>query len=250
MKKARIIAVIAALIVSLSGCANTDRPQTIQDSSGIETVTSEAYERTESEERSSASISESKENAADSTAIVKAETESAQAENSQPVLSQESSTSSQQPEETKQPENTPALKQEEHPAVSEKPPVPEPPKAAEPTPEPKPEPTPPPAQQPPKVEQPETPAITPTPSESEPPAFDVSTYVQAAKDYGTEIGLAQDSAATACWDDPLTANARCLYLERDLRDRLDWYKESGFAAFWVWAEQTGDGEYLLYIGYA
>lgn len=29
MKKARIIAVIAALIVSLSGCANTDYPQAI-----------------------------------------------------------------------------------------------------------------------------------------------------------------------------------------------------------------------------
>ena len=45
MKKARIIAVIAALIVSLSGCANTNRPQTIQNSSGIETVASGIDER-------------------------------------------------------------------------------------------------------------------------------------------------------------------------------------------------------------
>ena len=71
---------MAALIVSLSGCANTDHPQTIQDSSCIEAVESEAYERTEPEDHSSASVSESKEGAADSTAAVKAETESAQTE--------------------------------------------------------------------------------------------------------------------------------------------------------------------------
>lgn len=82
------------------------------------------------------------------------------------------------------------------------------------------------------------------------PAFDVTPYVQSAKEYGAGIGLTLDSTATACWDDPLTANARCRYLERDLRDRLDWYKVSGINAFWVWAEQTGDGEYLIYIGYA
>ncbi len=42
MKKAMAIAVLAAFIVSLSGCANTDYPQAIQDSSGIETAASEA----------------------------------------------------------------------------------------------------------------------------------------------------------------------------------------------------------------
>ena len=81
MKKARIIAAMAALIVPLSGCANTHRPRTIQDSPSMETVASGIDERTEPEDRSSASVSESKESAADSTAAVKAETESAQAEN-------------------------------------------------------------------------------------------------------------------------------------------------------------------------
>lgn len=80
--------------------------------------------------------------------------------------------------------------------------------------------------------------------------FDVSAYVQTAKDYGAQIGLALDSTATACWDDPLTANAGCLYLTRDLQDRLDWYKQSGFTAFWVWSEQIAGEEYLIYIGYA
>lgn len=117
MKKARIIAVIAALIVSLSGCANTDRPQTIQDSSGIETMASETYERTKPEDRSSASVSESKESTADSPATVKAETESAQAENSQPIAEQSPAAQKQSPQ-TAVPNNTPK---------------PETPKAVEPT---------------------------------------------------------------------------------------------------------------------
>lgn len=90
----------------------------------------------------------------------------------------------------------------------------------------------------------------PATTEPEAPAFDVSGHVQFAKEYGLQIGLALDSTATACWDDPLTANAGCRYLERDLKDRLDWYKQSGFNAFWVWAEQVAAGEYLVYIGYA
>lgn len=90
----------------------------------------------------------------------------------------------------------------------------------------------------------------PTPTRPELPIFDVSAYVQAAKDYGAQIGLALDSTATACWDDPLTANAGCRYLTRDLQDRLDWYKQSGFTAFWVWSEQIAGEEYLIYIGYA
>ena len=112
-----------------------------------------------------------------------------------------------------------------------------------------------PPQQPPAPETPSAPPASeseapPIPTEPEAPAFDVSPYVQSTKEYGAGIGLAPDSTATACWDDPLTANAHSRYLERDLRNRLDWYKVSGFNAFWIWAEQTGDGEYLIYIGYA
>ena len=82
------------------------------------------------------------------------------------------------------------------------------------------------------------------------PAFHVSEYIQLAKNYGQNVGLALDSTATDCWDDPITANANCRYLKRDIQDRLDWYKASGFTAFWVWSEQVGSGEYLIYIGYA
>lgn len=82
------------------------------------------------------------------------------------------------------------------------------------------------------------------------PAFHVSEYVQLAKNYGQNVGLALNTTATDCWDDPITANANCRYLKRNIQDRLDWYKASGFTAFWVWSEQGGTGEYLIYIGYA
>lgn len=118
MKKTRIIAVMAALIVSLSGCANTDYPQAIQDSSGIETVTKGIDERTEPEDRSSASVSESKESSANSTAIVQAETESAQAEKSQPAPTQQPTPplAEETPKVEQPQENTPAP---EEPAVPE-----------------------------------------------------------------------------------------------------------------------------------
>lgn len=116
-----------------------------------------------------------------------------------------------------------------------------------------------------------TPAVEPVvaePSETEPtitnpssemvpetatapePSFDVSTYVSYAKSYGQGIGLTLDSSAVSCWDDPITANASCIYLERDIRDRLDWYQASGYTAFWVWSVDNGGDNYQIYIGYA
>lgn len=101
-----------------------------------------------------------------------------------------------------------------------------------------------------KSSPPSQPEETPAPTQPPAPAFDVSGYVSFARSYGQSIGLSLDSTATACWDDPLTANSGCAYLERDLKDRLDWYAASGFTAFCVWAEDTGGGNYLIYIGYA
>lgn len=100
-----------------------------------------------------------------------------------------------------------------------------------------------------------TPPATSQPTESQPtesptPSFDVSTYVSYAKDYGQSIGLTLDSTAISSWDTPTEANARCIYLERDLKDLLDWYKASGFTAFWVWAESEGSNQFLIYVGYA
>lgn len=235
MKKARIIAVIAALIVSLSGCVNTDHPQTIQDSSGIEAVTSEVYERTEPEDRSSASVSESKESTAESTATVKAETESAQAENSQPAAEQNPAPGTQPPQ-TVIPNNTPK---------------PETPKAVEPTPEPKPtptQPTPPPAEETPKVEQPQE---TTPPNDPAVPEFDIQTWIDYAKAYAVNIGLRLENSAVDCWDNPITAGAFSSCLERDIQSRLDRYsRDEDITDVWIWAQARSDGSYDLYIGYA
>lgn len=235
MKKARIIAVIAALIVSLSGCANTDYPQTIQDGSGIETVASETYERTEPEVRSSASVSESKQSSADST--VKAETESAQAENSQPAAEQSPAPGTQPPQT----------------AVSNNTPKPETPKTVEPTPEPKPmptqQPTPPPAEETPKVEQPQE--TTPTPEETAVPEFNIQTWIDYAKTYAVSVGLRLESSAVDCWDNPITAGAYSTCLERDIAGRLDRYsRDEDITDVWIWAQARSDGSYDLYIGYA
>mgnify|MGYP007064112528 CR=1 FL=1 len=237
MKKARIIAVIAALIVSLSGCANTDRPQTIQDSSGIETMASETYERTKPEDRSSASVSESKESTADSPATVKAETESAQAENSQPIAEQSPAAQKQSPQ-TAVPNNTPK---------------PETPKAVEPTPEPKPtptqQPTPSPAEETPKVEQPQE--TTPAPEEPAVPEFNIQTWIDYAKTYAVSVGLRLESSAVDCWDNPITAGAYSTCLERDIAGRLDRYsRDEDITDVWIWAQARSDGSYDLYIGYA
>lgn len=232
MKKARIIAVMAALIVSLSGCANTNRPQTIQDSSGIETVTKGIDERTEPEDRSSASVSESKESSANSTAIVQAETESAQAEKSQPAAEQSPALGTQPPQ-TAVSNNTP--------------------KTIEPTPEPKPaptqQPTPPPAEETPKVEQPQE--NTPAPEEPAVPEFNIQTWIDYAKNYAVGVGLRLESSAVDCWDNPITAGAYSACLERDIQSRLDRYsRDEDITDVWIWAEKRSDGSYDLYIGYA
>lgn len=238
MKKAIGITVLAALIVSLSGCANTDHPQTIQDSSGIEIVANEVDERTEPEESSPASVSESKESSVDSTATVKAETESVQTENSQPVA-----------------EQSPAAgKQTQSPQTIV---PPDTPKTVEPTPEPKPsptqQPTPPPAEGKPTPE----PAPTEPPQETTPPEepavpeFNIQTWIDYAKAYAVNVGLRLESSAVDCWDNPITAGEYSACLERDIQSRLDRYsRDEDITDVWIWAEKRSDGSYDLYIGYA
>lgn len=92
----------------------------------------------------------------------------------------------------------------------------------------------------------------PEPETTKPPVkpFDVSGYIRAAKSYGQSIGLKLDSTATACWDNPIYASADSRYIRRDLEDALNWYKDSGFTAFWIWSENLGNNDFNIYIGYA
>ena len=101
----------------------------------------------------------------------------------------------------------------------------------------------------------EIPKTVETPSESvtEPPKteFDVNYWISFARSYAHQIGLEIDETAVDCWDNPTTANADCIYLERDLTHRLDRYnRDDDITAVNIWAESLGNENYLIYIAYA
>ena len=90
-------------------------------------------------------------------------------------------------------------------------------------------------------------------SVTEPPRaeFDVNYWIDFARSYAFQIGLEIDETAVDCWDNPTTANADCIYLERDLTHRLDRYnRDDDITAVNIWAESLGNGNYLIYIAYA
>lgn len=91
-----------------------------------------------------------------------------------------------------------------------------------------------------------------TEESTEPPEpFDIGAWVSFAQSYAQSIGLNLDSAAVDCWDNPITAGAHCIYLERDICSRLDRYnRDEDITDVWIWAVEIGNGCYDLYIGYA
>lgn len=94
---------------------------------------------------------------------------------------------------------------------------------------------------------------TPPESVTEPPKaeFDVNYWISFARFYALQIGLEIDPTAVDCWDNPTTANADCIYLERDLTHRLDRYnRDDDITAVNIWAESLGNENYLIYIAYA
>lgn len=106
-------------------------------------------------------------------------------------------------------------------------------------------------------EQPTPPATEestpPEPPKEEPtePVFDIDYWISFAKSYAESIGLALDSGAVYCWDNPVAAGVKCKYTERDIRGYLDRYaKDDEITDVWIWYEQTGSGSYEIYIGYA
>ncbi len=81
--------------------------------------------------------------------------------------------------------------------------------------------------------------------------FDIQYWISFAKEYAISIGLSLDSAAIDCWDTPMGANSQCIYLERDIKIRLNRYaKDDDITNVWIWAESTGNDCYDIYIGYA
>lgn len=97
-----------------------------------------------------------------------------------------------------------------------------------------------------------TEATEETEEETEPTEpFDIGVWVGFAQSYAQSIGLNLDSAAVDCWDNPITAGAHCIYLERDICSRLDRYnRDDDITDVWIWAVEIGNDCYDLYIGYA
>ena len=105
------------------------------------------------------------------------------------------------------------------------------------------------------TEQPKEPGLTEpkAPDLAEPPAptFNIDYWVKYAEDYAQSIGLIIDSSASDCRDAPISANSGSLYLERDIKNRLDRYlRDESISQVLIWAEPDGESSYLLYIGYS
>lgn len=97
----------------------------------------------------------------------------------------------------------------------------------------------------------EPPTTPKTPAEAAEAEFDINYWISFARSYALQIGLEIDPTAVDCWDNPTTANADCIYLERDLTHRLDRYnRDDDITAVNIWAESLGNGNYLIYIAYA
>ena len=101
-------------------------------------------------------------------------------------------------------------------------------------------------------EEPSVPAITePEPTPETEPAFDIEHWISYAKSTAVSLGLTLDSSATDCWDNPISAEQGCIYLERDIQSRLNRYAaDADITDVWVWYESVSAGSYLIYIGFA
>ena len=236
-----VLFLFACMLLPLAGCT---AEQTDLHSDGTENVSKTAS--TESSDLSQATASETdipeESSAALDTSVSEAastEQEAAAAESETPSSSKEAGnpqntaitispeTAQPFPTQVEQPaESAPALPESAAPISTEQPiEVPAPTQPQEPEPE-----------------------LT---SEPEPPDFNIDEWITFAKSYAGNVGLELNPDAVYCWDTPITAGSHCLYLERDITNRLDRYsRDDDITAVWIWAESRGDGNYDLYIGYA
>lgn len=102
------------------------------------------------------------------------------------------------------------------------------------------------------TEEPSVPVITePEPTPEPELAFDIDYWISYAKSTAVSLGLTLENSATECWDNPITADQGCIYLERDINSRLKRYAEDkSITDVWIWYECVGTDKYLIYIGYA
>ena len=103
-----------------------------------------------------------------------------------------------------------------------------------------------------ETESPKEEPSVPTITEPEPePAFDIDYWISYAKSTAVSLGLTLENSATECWDNPITADQGCIYLERDINSRLKRYADDeSITDICICYECIGTGSYLIYIGYA
>lgn len=235
MKSKIAVLFLIVLLCLTSGCSNTshiaEQPAPVSSSGSNEAPsqaeTAQAEKKTEAD-RPQSTESQTDSRAAEFPASVSesdAQTTEApdQADHSTAVLPQPSEPEKKTDESERRPE-TAAPTEKEQPT----PPATEAPKPAD-----QPQPTEPPQEEPTE------------------PAFDIGYWLGFAKSYAESVGLALNSEAVYCWDNPIDADADCIYLERDIQSRLNRYAEDAeITDVWVWYEPVSTGSYLIYIGYA
>lgn len=241
MKKTKAYALLLAgiLLISLAGCGNTTQPEEKESSPPTQTIqTADVTSTTETSDDILAEGSEP--SAAGQETPVTSATISAQtAEEKMPeALPKENPVApppvqSEQPQQAETPKPTELLQPEEQKPTSPPQPVqPQTPAPAEPA-----------------LAEPKLPVDQPN-EENKEPEFNIEYWISFAKNYAVSIGLELSPDAVECWDNPIIAGAHSKYLERDITDCLNCYKNiEGFTGVWIWAEPDGKGAYKLYIGF-
>lgn len=229
MKSKIAVLFLIAILCLTSGCSNTshiaEQPAPVSSSGSNEAPsqaeTAQATEKTEVEQPRSTEPKDDDHSAEATASVSESDTQttevSDQADHSTAVLPQQSEPEKKTDESERRPETAaPTEKEQPTPPATEESTPPEPPK-----------------------------------EEPTEPVFDIDYWISFAKSYAESIGLALDSGAVYCWDNPIAAGVKCKYTERDIRGYLDRYAKDGdITDVWIWYEQTGSGSYEIYIGYA
>lgn len=229
MKSKIAVLFLIVLLCLTSGCSNTshiaEQPAPVSSSGSNEAPsqaeTAQATEKTEVEQPRSTEPKDDDHSAEATVSVSESDTQTTevpdQADHSTAVLPQPSEPKKKTGESERRPETAaPTEKEQPTPPATEESTPPEPPK-----------------------------------EEPTEPVFDIDYWISFAKSYAESIGLALDSGAVYCWDNPIAAGVKCKYTERDIRGYLDRYAKDGdITDVWIWYEQTGSGSYEIYIGYA
>ena len=229
MKSKIAVLFLIVLLCLTSGCSNTshiaEQPAPVSSSGSNEAPsqaeTAQATEKTEVEQPRSTEPKDDDHSAEATVSVSESDTQTTevpdQADHSTAVLPQPSEPEKKTDESERRPETAaPTEKEQPTPPATEESTPPEPPK-----------------------------------EEPTEPVFDIDYWISFAKSYTESIGLTLNSEAVYCWDNPIDADAGCIYLERDIQSRLNRYAaDADITDVWVWYESVSAGSYLIYIGYA